>query len=377
MSLPPVPPPGSQGDMTLFRRSTLVDQTAVFLRDGIRKGRWKQRLPGIRTLTTELDVSPRTLLAALKLLADEGAIASRSPRSPYLIVETNLRGKRETRSLRVAMLVPGSFENQTPGLQALLLRIIYRARLDGHEAIILATPTGKSPHKTGYLSKLVKEAKADLWLLHHPALETARWFEEHGIRALTLGGRSQDTALASASFDVRQALRTLVRRLAALNHRRIVLVISDLSRHPSFSPILIAFREELSACGIVPGEYNHPDWEEKPEGLRRLFDSLFTLTPPTAIICWHPHVLASALSFLSVRKLAIPGDVSLFGFSEDAMLPWQFPDMRLVHFEFDNEAWLQHIRKWINLVASGKEPPHTFSNTPTLSEGTTLGPAKR
>lgn len=367
---------GRQEDMTKFRRTTLVDQTVEYIRDGIRKGRWKHRLPGIRALAAELDVSSRTLLGALKALADAGDISSKGPRSPYVIASTAPRSK-QLRSLRVALLVPGAFEKQAPSLQALLLHIVYRARLDGHDAFILSSPTGKSPHKTGYLGRMVREAKADVWLLHHASLETIRWFGDNGVSCLTLGGRSQDTGLPSANFDVRDAVRALVRRLAELRHRRIVLVISDLSRNPTPSPIVIAYREALTECGITPGEYNHPDWEESPEGLRKLFESLFALTPPTAIICWHPDVLASALVFLAERRLSVPGHVSLFGFSESDFIPWQFPGMRIAHFKFDEEAWIQHIRKWINIVSAGKEPPRTFVNTTGLDEGTTIGEARR
>lgn len=363
--------------MAKFRRVSLADQTAGYLRSDIATGVRRYRLPGVRKLSEELHVSPRTLLSALRLLVAEGLISSAGARSPYLIHETKARGAPETKSLRVALLIRGAPESHDKGIQAVLLRIIARLRLDGHDAFIVSTPSDKDPHKIGYLRKLVGDAKADAWLVHHAPFETVRWFSTQKTPFLVLGGRTSDFDVASASFPVEPALRALVRRLLRLGHRRIVLIATDLSRRPDFSPLLCAYREELAAQGVTPGEYNHPDWVETPGGLRKLLDSLFALTPPTAILAWHPGVVTGALAFFAARGLSIPGDVSFFGFSDDPNNVWQMPGMRLAHFDFDEDSRLRHVRDWVEGVATGKPSSKSYTTPTGLIEGNTLGPVKR
>lgn len=363
--------------MTKFHRTSLVDQTAEFLRDGIRTGRWKARLPGVRKLAEELDVSRRTLLAATKLLRDEGWLDAKSTGVAHTIVERSGTAPAAHRSLRVAMLIPGALERHNSHIREMLLRIITQARIDGHDAFIVATPVGKDQHKTGYLEKLVKEAKADAWLVHHASLETLRWFMEKQIPVLAMGGRSNDLPIASASFPVAGPMRELVRRLTGLGHRRIVLIVSDLTRRPTFSPMLTAYREELEACGITPGEYNSPDWEETPEGLEALMQSLFAVTPPTAIICWHLNVTVGVLSFFARKGLRTPEDASLFFCGDDPSLAWHVPGMQMARFDFDEDARLKHIRRWVEDLSNGRPQTHVYDKPFGIIEGTTIGPAKK
>lgn len=60
--------------MKTFRRLSIAQQTAQHLRDGIRQGRWKGRLPGVVRLSQELGVSTHTLRASLRLIEKEGLV---------------------------------------------------------------------------------------------------------------------------------------------------------------------------------------------------------------------------------------------------------------------------------------------------------------
>lgn len=363
--------------MAKFRRASLVDQTAAFLREGMRTGRWKARLPGVRALAEELDVSRRTLLAATKILREEGRLDAKSPGVAHTIVDRAAEDRTEQPPLRIAMLIPGALERHNSHIRELLLRILTQTRADGHDAFIVATPAGKDQHKTGYLDKLVKEAKADAWLVQSGSLETLDWFLRKRIPMLAMGGRSNDLPIASASFPVAEPMRTLVRRLAGLGHRRIVLIVSDLTRRPTFSPMLTAYRDELAACGITPGEYNAPDWDETPEGLEALMQSLFAVTPPTAIICWHLNVTVGVLSFFARKGLRAPEDASLFFCGDDPSLAWHVPGMQMAHFDFDEDARIKHIRRWVEDLSNGRLQNHAYEKPVGIIEGTTIGPAKK
>ena len=176
--------------MGKFLRATLAEQTAGFIRDAIRREHWKVRLPATRRLMTELDVSPRTLREALKILTDEGWVSPGAGRTPYLIGDATMPSGTPSRTLRLGILIFGEVENQPAPAQALLSHLLMQARLDGHDAFLVPVPAGYDPHKTGYLKKLAERAKADAWLLHHAPLETIRWFSGQAVPVLAIGGRS-------------------------------------------------------------------------------------------------------------------------------------------------------------------------------------------
>ena len=58
--------------MQQLRRVSLPEQTAAHLRDGLRRGHWRGTLPGLARLAAELDVSTKTIQAALRQLEGEG-----------------------------------------------------------------------------------------------------------------------------------------------------------------------------------------------------------------------------------------------------------------------------------------------------------------
>ena len=194
---------------------------------------------------------------------------------------------------------------------------------------------------------------------------------------LAMGGRTADLPVASVTFSAESSLRELVRRLAGLGHERIVLIISGNSRHPTPSPLLLAYMDELKRNGITPGQYNAPEWNETPAGLESLLDSLFKVTPPTALICWHLNVTVGVLSFLERRRLSVPDEVSLFFCDDDPSLAWHRSDMRLAHFVYDETQRLRFIRRWLGDVAKGRPNLRKLELKAEIRAGTTLGPAKR
>ncbi len=63
--------------MKPIRRQSLVEQTTIHLREGFRSGRWIGHLPGVLSLSSELEVSKATLRDALHRLEAEGLVKDR------------------------------------------------------------------------------------------------------------------------------------------------------------------------------------------------------------------------------------------------------------------------------------------------------------
>lgn len=65
--------------------------------------------------------------------------------------------------------------------------------------------------------------------------------------------------MAGIRIDKIGAMKTAVRKLHALGHRRIVLMVQQEGIKPRFGLFEQTFMDELNALGIITGPYNLPD----------------------------------------------------------------------------------------------------------------------
>lgn len=353
---------------------SLVDMTVEVMREGLRSGRWRSRMPGQLKLAKELGVSRKTLAAAIARLVEEGVISASGERKAVAVPEAPTRAR--SRSLRVAVLILQPMEDLAAearqGLQDLLMEL----HLDGHVGRLVSYPKGKDTHKTGYLPRLVEEAAVDAWLIHNGTVEVLKWFAGSGVPVMAMGGRIQDIPIAGVGTGVKAFVPTVVRRLVGLGHRRIVLISPRAWRLPEPASTIVEFRRELEAAGIRPSEYHTPDWEETPEGLFKLLDELFRVTPPTAVLCWAMNTPYGVQSWLKGRGLRIPEDVSIVSIWDDGVYAWYSPGLRIACMESSDEAVRRRMRDWLRGVAAGKNDLTQHLVKPELDEGNSIGPAK-
>ncbi|MEO5712904.1 MAG: substrate-binding domain-containing protein [Luteolibacter sp.] len=110
--------------------------------------------------------------------------------------------------------------------------------------------------------------------------------------------------------------------------------------------MLQGFLNELESGGVKPGEYHTPDWEETPKGLVKLLESLFQVTPPTALICTDQITTSATLAFLTRRGTDIPREVSVVSLLEtDLSLEWLFPGIRVAQPLCSDVPFLRRIRE--------------------------------
>ncbi len=77
-----------------------------------------------------------------------------------------------------------------------------------------------------------------------------------------------------------------------------------------------AFTAALAEGGITASDYNTPDHEPDGSGLQALFKSLFSATPPTALIFEVAETAVPAFTFLALRGLAAPRARPAAGWSQ-------------------------------------------------------------
>lgn len=85
------------------QRSTLVQQVAEILRNGIRGGLWRENLPAELELSEKFQVSRMTLRAALKILTREGWLSCSQGRRRRVLRKADRSGRARQRR-RIVLL---------------------------------------------------------------------------------------------------------------------------------------------------------------------------------------------------------------------------------------------------------------------------------
>lgn len=356
--------------MQPIRRHSLPERVAEHLREGIRDGRWSGRLPGVPRLAADLDVSRHTIRLALRFLEGEGLLAGRGPgRSRGIAAKPTAAGRP---SLRIAVLRHDARMEDNPQTSMVLAEIMHSLNEAGHEAFFCGKSQLELKHDPTRLTRLLKETPADAWVVESGARPLLEWCSKQTSPCLALYGRTEGLPLARTGPDVIPAYRAATRRLVALGHRRIVLIISEAHRKPTAGKSALAFLEELSAHRIATGDYNLPDWKETPDGLHQLLDKLFEKTPPTALIIDEiPHFFAT-LAYCARRGIRVPDQVSLVSTDCATMADWCQPG--IAHMRWDNDAIVRRVMRWVESIRKGRHDLRTIDFPAVFVPGGSIGP---
>jgi DNA-binding LacI/PurR family transcriptional regulator len=224
------------------------------------------------------------------------------------------------------------------------------------------------------VARMVAKTMADAWVVVGGSGAVLEWFLGQEIPVFALFGRRRDLPIAGAGPDKANAYREVVRHLVGLGHRRIVLVALSARRLPEPGLPERAFLSELDAHGIPTGTYHLPDWDECPEGLQRLMDSLIEMTPPTALLIDEAYLFHAVKHHLSATGLRIPDDVSLICTDPDRTFEWHLPS--IAHIRWESDPLVRRILRWAENVACGREDRRQLSTQAEFVVGGTVGPLK-
>lgn len=365
--------------MSRLPRATVVDQTADFLTKGIRRGRWSGRLPGALRLSQELDVSKDTVMAALEILEKNGFVVARGVGKAREIAPGAAAcgaaipaTPRARRRLRVGILPYEDPHHSSAFKQRQLFSLVHAIESAGYAVFFAPKSQTACKGDLARIGAMVKAADADVWIVLNSPPELPSWFRAQRLPFFALGGRT-DPGSAASAYRPTEALCDAMRRLVVLGHRRIILVSPRSWRLPEPGPYLRDFLSEMKNAGIPAGEYNIPDWTETPAGFTALLKSLFSLTPPTALIVGDARQAMAVVAFLSSRGLRVGHDVSLIVRVPDPTFEWTTPAM--AHFAFDEALIVRRAVRWLGEFSKGRADSEVSLFPMTFIDGATVGPA--
>jgi DNA-binding LacI/PurR family transcriptional regulator len=224
----------------------------------------------------------------------------------------------------------------------------------------------------GRVARHVEQADADAWIVSSGSREILEWFAGQAKPAFALFGRRRGLAIAGIGPDKESAMRETTRHLIHLGHRRIVLLNRPSRRLPSPGLPERAFLETLNQAGIMTGDYNLPNWDGSVDGVQKILDEVFRLTPPTAVIVDEAQIFISVQNALARRGILAPEHVSLVSADQDPYFDYLRPSV--AHVRYETEPWAKRITKWANNVAIGKDDFRQSLTKTELVKGGTMGP---
>jgi len=350
--------------MRAFRPLSLAEQVAAHLRREVVSGRVGPEVPGVQWLSAEFGVHHTTADAALRMLERDGLLVSQGPGRRRRVAEG---GRRARATLRIGILTYEELDRK----QDYLMEIRHRLLDAGHSADFASRTLQEMGMDENRVARYAGGRDFDAWLVVAGSRGVLEWFASQPKPAFALFGRRRGVGIAGAGPDKLPAAREVVDRLVALGHRRIAMLLREEHRLPQPGAFAQAVLDAMADHGLPTGSYNLPSWTNRPADFRRCLDSLFQVTPPTALIVDEVFLFHVAQQHLAHMGVLAPRDVSLMCNDPDLSFDWSSPTV--AHIRWDSGALCSRVADWAEHVARGKAYRRQSAIKAEFVDGGTIG----
>jgi len=350
--------------MKPLRLFSATEQVAEALRNNLINGHWSGTLPGIYQLANELGVSRRLVEGAVLekqgLLIPQGAGKNRTIALPE---------KHTFRKVLIKILL---YEDLDRHVQR-FLQLQSSLTQAGFSAIFAKKTLLDLDMDVKQVAKFVENTEADAWIVVAGSKNVLEWFSLQHRPAFAWFGRMGSGSIKLAStYPVKSpALKEVINLLIEQGRTRIVMLVREERLIPSPGCLERFFLEELKQQGIAASSYNLPFWSNDKEDFHRCLDSLFHLTPPTALIIDEASLFWSAVQQLAEKGILSPRDISLVCLDPDPTFTWARPDV--AHIHWDTKPMIRQILRWAEHVQRGEDYRKTTRIKAKLHRGGTVG----
>ncbi len=360
----------------ILKKVQVKDQVYECLKQDILAGRWESEFPGTRTLAAELGVARLNVLSAVKRLESEGFLKKNANGySKSVFLKTAPVGKRR---LEVAVLTRVPLEEKSQGAQKIMYAVLREIESCGF-VVKVATPSFDICRNKAAAKNWLNSLEADFFMPDEFPADLLEILLERKVPVFALGGDffRFPGRLGGVDVEYSIAVAEAIRGFAAAGHTRIVSVMPDIIRASPECSLMKSIRGELLAAGIKPSAFNIPDWDSSPKGLAALLESLFSITPPTALVAWDTDIAAGIMVFLARRRLRFPEDVSLVVCEDVAMLSWLNHEKEIAVVSVDTERLVAPVRRWLESAEHGRIEKKQVVVRGELRRGDGIAPARK
>lgn len=301
----------------LFQRATLAEQLANALRESIRAGQLKKRLPPERALCEMLHASRPMIRQALHILREEGLLRIKQGH-PAEVVRKASRHAVNVEKKRVALL----FANSGDLLSRWILMIIDELRRElyaqGFQFELLMEPGIGRKNPKALLQKLLDQHPASHWILAGTSAAVQEWFLERPLNVIMMGNSFPQFHLPFVNDDLRAVTRHAANVFRGLGHRHIVFLMREkgaAGEAEEEGGFREAFRSERDVHGLV---VKHSG---RVEQIRDRLAGIFSRQPRvTALLVSHAEDTLVAMNWFFEKGMSLPRDVSLISFQWESFL---------------------------------------------------------
>ena len=300
-----------------YSKKSLAETVCQHLREAIIAGRWRDTLPGIRTLCGEIQVSRQTMLVALRLLEDEGYVLPAAPGKARVInakmIGPKAAAKKKSARPTIAIIASlnESLLSRTDESICRHLRQSITSRDFVHKHIAFPDITFARGAKN--INDLIAHNPADIYIVLGAHAQCAMALKKLDVPVVYLGGGQSEKCSPLISYSLHDMCQTAMNHLVSIGHRRITVLLSEIMNSASMKKsIAEGFVERIFKSHKLPfSTYNCPRWGKTKQQFNATLEHLFSLTPPTVLILGDVSHVPRVVSFLLRRGLKYPEDVSL------------------------------------------------------------------
>jgi hypothetical protein len=292
------------------KRTSLIEQVAAVLRQGLQRGEWPDGLPAERALSERLQVSRLTLRAALEILHREGVLCFAENRRRRLPVQRRGASRSHTPKV-IAFLSPRAVYAHAPATIFKIYELRRHLQDADYGLEFVTDPRLRGQAVRRVLDGLALHTRARCWVLHWATEPVQRWFAERGIPTVVMGSCFEGVRLPSVDVDYRAMARHAVGVFIQMGHRRVALLArqtgfqGDLAREQGFVDGFTAERRAEAQALIL----RH---DGTLGGVQAVLDAhLRALSPATGVLVSEAIDGLSALTHLARRGRRVPEDLSL------------------------------------------------------------------
>lgn len=356
-------------------RPSLAEQTAITLRDALQQGLWRERMPGERELSRQLNVSRPTLRLALEQLRREGWLKNAPGRTRVIVRRAPAKGVQ--RSQVVGLLTPLPLQEVFPFALCWMDKLRELLAAAGLQLEIHSGRRWYSRRPEKDLAALTHQMPAAAWVLFVTSERMQRWFAASELPGVLSGSPHAGIELSSVDFDYRAVCRHAVGQLLQRGHRRIALFLQASGAagdDDSEAGFLEAFQRAPAAAGSMPIIARH---DGTPEDIRHRLGTLLARNPaPTAFVVGRSMPALMVASELMRRGVKIPKDAAVIARDSDHFLEYFSP--ALARYRADPDVYARRLARLVTQLARGAlQTPRQIRIMPEFLRGESLGAGDR
>lgn len=354
----------------LPRRPSLVALTLEVMRAGLRKGQWRDHLPGERDLCERFQVSRPTVRAALAQLQREGLLELTHGQRRRILAAPRAQASGPWRKV-IGLLSPLTLAEMPPFVLCWMDLLRTHLMQAGFELDLHVSRACFATQPSGALGAMVANAPAAAWVLLRSTERVQRWFLERGQPCVLAGSCAPGVILPSVDVDYRAAGRHAAGVLWRKQHRCVALLLPE-GTLAGDAESEAGLREAFQRSDGGPGEVRVFRHDGTREGvIRRLDQALRRPDPTTAVVVARTAHALTVLTSLLQRGVRVPQDVAVIAPDDDRFLEHVTPSV--TRYRVSPEVFARRlVRTVLLLVDTGLADPKRVRLMPRFVPGATV-----